>query len=659
MIFHRLKIKNFGVYAGRHEIDLCPKKKGAPVILFGGLNGRGKTTLLDAIQLLFFGKLNRCSNRGRNSYDKFLMDSMTRGTNPLEGSELELDFGDGYSKKELSYSIKRSWSKENGKLQELFEVRKGGEVDNFLSENWLENVDRFLPFGLAELFFFDGEKIESLAEETTAKTILESAIKTLFGVDLISQLDSDLKDLEKKLLKTDNKPKEDDELKKLKLRKKEILKLQEKNILEKTSAAENLTTAEENFNEAEEQYRLQGGLMAEKRQGLESSKKETQARKDNILQELRAIASQAGPLLLVENEILALRKQSRAEQNIETQNLLLEELRTRDKKIIKSLKNAEIDDGSRMVLEALFEADIEERKKQSGEQVFLQLEKSDQEKIETYSEKFFEEIKHRIKKTLQALEDTEQEIKNIEEYLLATPDEASVEGFRKAMFEAESDKLKFRAAKELAHAEQERLQKEEESLDRKIEAKEEESSNIEFLEAEIRRKIQYAQKARLTLEKYKGEIISAKIGKVGTLILECFQMLLQKKNLVHKISISEKDFSISLFDKNDKQLELSRMSAGERQLLAVSILWGLARASNRQIPNIIDTPLGRLDGQHRDNIVRNYFTKASDQVIILSTDEEIDENLHSVLGNSVSRQYELVYSDESQSTQVKEGYFFN
>ena len=243
--------------------------------------------------------------------------------------------------------------------------------------------------------------------------------------------------------------------------------------------------------------------------------------------------------------------------------------------------------------------------------------------------------------------------------MLATPDEASVEGFRKAMFEAESDKLKFRAAKELAHAEQERLQKEEESLDRKIEAKEEESSNKEFLEAEIRRKIQYAQKARFTLAKYKGEVISAKIGKVGTLILECFQMLLQKKNLVHKIRISEKDFSISMFDKNEKQLELSRMSAGERQLLAVSILWGLARASNRQIPNIIDTPLGRLDGQHRDNIVRNYFTKASDQVIILSTDEEIDENLHSVLGNSVSRQYELVYSDESQSTQVKEGYFFN
>ena len=58
MIFHRLKLRNFGVYAGEHEIELAPKKKGSPVILFGGLNGRGKTTLLDAIQLLFFGKLN-------------------------------------------------------------------------------------------------------------------------------------------------------------------------------------------------------------------------------------------------------------------------------------------------------------------------------------------------------------------------------------------------------------------------------------------------------------------------------------------------------------------------------------------------------------------------------------------------------------------------
>jgi DNA sulfur modification protein DndD len=178
-------------------------------------------------------------------------------------------------------------------------------------------------------------------------------------------------------------------------------------------------------------------------------------------------------------------------------------------------------------------------------------------------------------------------------------------------------------------------------------------------EEEIKRKISYAQKTKATLEKYRRKIIASKIGKVESLILKSLQRLLQKEKLVKKISISGADFSISLFDDKGEKIKISRMSAGERQLLAVSILWGLAQASNRNIPNIIDTPLGRLDGSHRDNIVRNYFTKASDQVIILSTDEEIDEKLHAVLGKSVSRQYELVYSDESQSTHIREGYLFN
>ena len=99
------------------------------------------------------------------------MESITRGIDPSEGAALELEFGEGYKQNHSGYWIKRSWSQENGKLLESFEVRKGGEKDELLSENWLENVDRFLPFGLAELFFFDGEKIESLAEENTAKTI--------------------------------------------------------------------------------------------------------------------------------------------------------------------------------------------------------------------------------------------------------------------------------------------------------------------------------------------------------------------------------------------------------------------------------------------------------------------------------------------------------
>ena len=123
----------------------------------------------------------------------------------------------------------------------------------------MENVDRFLPFGLAELFFFDGEKIESLAEENTAKTILESAIKTLFGVDLISQLDNDLQELEKKLVKGNAKPEQDEQLKKLEKEKEDTLKKANSSKNEIADANDKLDKATIAFEDASEKYRLQGG----------------------------------------------------------------------------------------------------------------------------------------------------------------------------------------------------------------------------------------------------------------------------------------------------------------------------------------------------------------------------------------------------------------
>ena len=154
--------------------------------------------MLDAIQLLFFEKTQQMFHprqvRLRQVSARF--DDQIGGSG--RGLLLELEFSEGFSLDEQSFRIKRSWSKTNGKLNESFEVLKGGEKDGFLSNHWLENGSiPSVRFGGA--FFFDGEKIESLAEENTAKVILKSAINTLFGVDLIGQLESDLQDLEKRL----------------------------------------------------------------------------------------------------------------------------------------------------------------------------------------------------------------------------------------------------------------------------------------------------------------------------------------------------------------------------------------------------------------------------------------------------------------------------
>ena len=91
--------------------------------------------------------------------------------------------------------------------------------------------------------------------------------------------------------------------------------------------------------------------------------------------------------------------------------------------------------------------------------------------------------------------------------------------------------------------------------------------------------------------------------------------------------------------------------------MVIAILWALALCSKKKLPVIIDTPLSRLDSQHRTSIINTYFPNASDQTIILSTDTEIDQNYYEMMKNSVGDEFTLVYNEETKSTSIKKGYF--
>jgi len=160
------------------------------------------------------------------------------------------------------------------------------------------------------------------------------------------------------------------------------------------------------------------------------------------------------------------------------------------------------------------------------------------------------------------------------------------------------------------------------------------------------------------LEKFRAEMVERHVGRIGQLVFDCFRQLLRKESLISYLKISSEDFSIELRGADGNILSPDRLSAGERQLLAVSILWGLARASGRPLPAVIDTPLGRLDASHRNNLVERYFPYASHQVLLLSTDEEIDERNYELLKPYVGRAYRVEFDESIGSSRVRPGYFW-
>ena len=107
-----------------------------------------------------------------------------------------------------------------------------------------------------------------------------------------------------------------------------------------------------------------------------------------------------------------------------------------------------------------------------------------------------------------------------------------------------------------------------------------------------------------------------------------------------------------------KRIDISRLSKGERQIFILSLYWAIIEISGKDIPFVIDTPYARIDADHRKEISEKFFPNISRQVVILSTDEEINEEFYGIIKSHIAQEY-LLINDESQNrTTVENRYFF-
>jgi DNA sulfur modification protein DndD len=169
--------------------------------------------------------------------------------------------------------------------------------------------------------------------------------------------------------------------------------------------------------------------------------------------------------------------------------------------------------------------------------------------------------------------------------------------------------------------------------------------------------VRYSNIALRIVEEYTTELQKRKAGILGEIITVCYKQLANKKNLIQRIVMDPRTLDITYLDDNDVEVSKNSLSAGEKQLMVIAILWALAICSKKRLPVIIDTPLSRLDSMHRTSLVTTYFPQASDQTIILSTDSEIDHNYYELMKDFVGDEFTLIYSEETRSTTILKGYF--
>ena len=171
--------------------------------------------------------------------------------------------------------------------------------------------------------------------------------------------------------------------------------------------------------------------------------------------------------------------------------------------------------------------------------------------------------------------------------------------------------------------------------------------------------VRLTQNVQNVLEEFVEKLKTRKIHLLEKHLLESTRTLMHKKSLIGRVQVDPDTFEVTLFRKNDDPLPKNLLSEGEKQMFAIAILWALAKTSGRPLPFIIDTPLARLDEGHRTSIVEKFFPAASHQILIFSTDKEIEYEDSRKMAPYVTRSYAMEYIEDEGATKKHDGYFWN
>ncbi|MBE9166228.1 DNA sulfur modification protein DndD [Pleurocapsales cyanobacterium LEGE 06147] len=660
MIFTELVLQNFGAYADRHIINLRPENNGSasPIILFGGMNGGGKTTLMDAIRLTLYGQRAQCSTRGNLSYSDFLSQSVNQQTLPGEITQIELTFEHIVNDQWKELKIIRAWTRYPQDGKDSLSIMEGDYYDDALANTWDEYIENLLPLGISNLFLFDGEQVKELAElETPPQTVIE-AIQSLLGLELAERLAIDLDVLVNRKRKALAKKAQLVSLEEIehKIKQQQATKEQIKEKLAKLQ--KELEKAQAKYEQAYDKFRSEGGRIAAKRSQLEEQIKNLTIAAENKRQELRNLATGVLPLALISPLLEQAIVQGEKELKSQQAKLALAIIKERDERLLEYLVTLSLN--SHQLEKTKFF--LNEENKNLNEEIedreapWLSIEEEGLKQLTNLLNNLLPFQFKSARESIKQLQKLEVEIETLETQLARA---ASPEDYQKlddAVKKAQQELLNCQTAYAM---EQKRCDDIDKEIDRAKKELEKYSEKA-FDRANDEHIIQSVAKVQKTLQLFKEKLTLKKLNKLEVEVTECFRYLLHKSNLVHRVAIDSENFRLSLYDPNGQPLPKQRLSAGEKQLLAIAFLWGLARVSGRNLPVAIDTPLGRLDSSHRNNLVERYFPTASHQVILLSTDTEIGKAQVQQLRKqeAIAREYLLKYDPNKRQTTVEEGYFW-
>lgn len=666
MLLKKLVFDNYKTYYGYQEIDLyIPKEvreeKGQNIILLGGLNGAGKTTILKSILYVLFGKRGMIDSEYKRLFANIINNTFfdEGGRECSVSLSIETDSGEEWSLKVKWYfdQLKRMTHEERD-----LTVKKPGSsiVKNARIENievFNKFIDKIIPYHAAPFFIFDGEEIKDIILRQNSHEMKE-AIHKIAGMETYKQLLSDLRalkiSLENKLAKSVSQIK----LSNIQSELFEVegtittLEIKKNNLNKEKLKYETL------INETKQKRNLKMAQNSKSREMIVKQQSRVATELDLTTNELNIFLEKNMINIILKEKIQILKKNLKIENDIIQKKVLQNASLTPYRNFMSQLLDKTI--SPPLTSEQLRQIKL------LGEEVWIKENDinhtvlDDFKEIHDISNRDYNYLlnysindKKRVTEYINKIENLQQELNKLEFEIRNAPESVDIDDENKSIdmlvkTVGEID-LKLKVLnKKLRTAIEEKA-----NLTNKLTRLSGQDENLETLQTQ-NNQVGHTIKV---IEKYVSEITTMKATYIKEEFSKMLKKLFRKENEFGKIEFDINSFSIRLFNDRMQEMSIQDRSAGEMQMISSALIWAMTKVSDLALPMVIDTPLGRLDSYHRNHLINFYYKELSEQVIILSTDTEITKEYVNLMKGNSYKQYMLDYNERKKYTIIRDGYF--
>lgn len=683
-------LNNFRQYYGNVTIDL-ETNGNKNIVLVGGMNGYGKTNFLISIVWCLYGdKITQIDEGFKreiqkdSNYEKFRKQSLNWLSKDEGNSEFsveiqfeEIDYPANLKVNDNRLLIKRVFNAQN--IEETLSILNTEREELFheLDDKVSFINDYIIPLEAAKFVFFDAEKISSWAELSTKDegNVLNDALGKLLGLDLFENLKEDFytytNNLKKEGASANLREQIDNTEQAIKLNQGRIEDIELKSALNDNEIKELKESIKKyqvylNQNSKKETSTINRETLF-KEIILLKGKKELLEKQFNDLSEIAPLAILSGKIEEVIEQI-ELQNQSRADNetivNVKrkldnfTEQLFNKPPEPEDgsmsfkNKVFYSAKAQVLLNELFNVSDSINEIDFE-----------LDLNNADKELILKASQFLKQQSKELFESTISdfntvqvSIADKEKQLKILDSDL---EDELILEIITQKD-ESERKKDKIIAENGALEIQKEKLEKDNISRNRQYSILLQKSSVNQI----IRNKISEAKKYIDSLQTFIDNQKRSKKEALANKLLSELQKLMHKMQNGDSSFIKEsridilpdgKGLKVSILDSDGREIPKESFSTGEKQIYISCLIKAILSESIQNFPIFIDTPLGRLDHEHIENILNNYYPDLSSQVVLLATNNEITPRRYNSIISKVAKSY-LIVNDNKKSN-FKLGYF--